>query len=171
MLLGQASNNAEEETPPHLLVPVDVRLLTGINLCLPVTALVNSDAVFNCISQSVADRLQLCPTAKPLLPISTINRNTSQTHAVYRVTLCRRDDSGKELHVAANLIGAEILEYKYVLAMAWLSHHNPNDMWRDRKWYWRSSVAKGNDSVLLENLAEFTPACAHKARSCTRLWW
>jgi hypothetical protein len=39
--------------------------------------------------------------------------------------------------------------------MAWLSRHNPDILWWDRKWYWQSSVANGKDPVLLENPAEF----------------
>ncbi len=57
--------------------------------------------------------------------------------------------------MAANLIGADISGYFCLLGMTWLLHHNLDVMWWDRKWYWRSSVTKGNDPVLLENLAEF----------------
>ncbi len=155
MLLGRASVYTEEEAPPHLSVPVDIRLPAGINRYSPVTALVDSGAVFNFISQSVADRLRLRPTAKPPPPISTIDGNPLRTHAVYRVTLRLRDDSGREQRVAANLIGADIASYDLILGMAWLSRHNPDIMWRQQKWYWRSNVAKGDESVLLENPAEF----------------
>ncbi len=57
--------------------------------------------------------------------------------------------------MAANLIGADISGYNFVLGMAWLLHDNYDVVWRDRKWYWQSSVAKGNDPVLLEKPAKF----------------
>jgi hypothetical protein len=41
-------------------------------------------------------------------------------------------------------------------------------MWRDHKWYWQSSIAKGNDPVLLENPAEFyTSMCVKGAQLYT----
>ncbi len=92
---------------------------------------------------------------KPPLPISTINRNWLQTDVDYRVTLHLRADSSKKQRVVANLIRANIVGYDLVLSMAWHSRHNPNVMWRDYKQYWQSIVTKGNDPVLLKNLAEF----------------
>jgi hypothetical protein len=92
---------------------------------------------------------------KPPLLISTIDGNPLRTHAVYRVTQLLRDNSDKEQRVAANLIGADLSGYDLVLSMAWFSRHNLDVMWRDRKWYYQSSVAKGNDPVLLESPIAF----------------
>ncbi len=134
---------------------VDVQLPVGINQYLPVTTLVDSGVVFNFISQSVTDRLRLRPTAKPQPPISMNDGNPLRTHVIYSVTIRLRNYSGKEQRVAANLIRADISGYDLDLGMAWSLRHNPDVIWRDRKWYRQSNIIKGNDPILLENLAEF----------------
>ncbi len=145
--LGPASSSEEdpdEDTPPppHLIVPVDLRKGPGGEGYYTYSALVDSGATYNFISQAAADRLGLEAVRagrrkkqkKLPPPITTVNGETLRATAVVRQTVRMCDSAGTKRSHAINFVVADVAHYNLILGMVWLQKQNPNIQWDTGVW-------------------------------------
>ncbi len=124
----QEEEEEEVEAPPHLMVPVDLRKGKESNGFLPYSALVDSGATYNFVSQLVADSIRMRPAkagrrrkAVAKLPvITTVNGKLLHTTAIVRHKVRMRDNAGVKRCHAINFVVADIASYDIILGMAWL---------------------------------------------------
>ncbi len=133
----QEEEEEEVEAPLHHKVPVDLRKGKESNGFLPYSALVDSGATYNFVSQTVADsvRMRLAKArrrkgaiAKPPA-IVTVNGKSLRTTAIVRYMVRMCDSSGVKHCQAINLVIANIASYDIIIGMAWLRKQNPDICW------------------------------------------
>ncbi len=134
---SSSKENPNEEVsppPPHLIVPVDLRIGSGNEKYYLYSALVDSGATYNFISQAVADKLGL-EAAKAGKrkkkkemppPITIVNGEPLRATAVVRQMVHMQDSAGAKRSHAINFVVADIAHYDMTLGMAWLPKQNPD---------------------------------------------
>ncbi len=166
--LGPALSSKEdpdEDTPPppHLMVPVDLRKGSGGEGYYYYSALVNSGATYNFISQAVADRLSLEAVRagrrkkqkKLPPPITTVNGETLCATTVVRQMVRLRDSAGTKRSHAINFVVANIAHYDLILGMAWLQKQNPDIQWDTGVWHWRTRTNAEDGPIRLVSAGAF----------------
>jgi hypothetical protein len=133
----------EEEAPPHLMVPVDLQKGKESNRFLPYSALVDSGATYNFVSQAVTDSVRMRPAkarrrkkavAKPPV-IATVNGESLPTTAVVQHMVRMHDSAGVKRCHAINFVIADIASYNVILGMAWLRKQIPDIRWDTGIWH------------------------------------
>jgi hypothetical protein len=133
----ESTDEDVSQPPPHLMVPVDLCTGYGGKKYYSYSALIDSGATHNFISQAVADRLSLKAAKagkrkkrkKMPLPITTVNGEPLRATAVVRQMVHMRDSAGAKRSHAINFVVANIAHYDLKLSMAWLQEQNPDSYW------------------------------------------
>ncbi len=159
-VLGPASSNEEdpdeEPPPPHLMVPVDLRKGLGGEGYYPYSALVDSGATYNFITQAVADRLGLEAARKRKPPpIATVNGKPLRATAVICQMVRMRDSAGAKWSHVIKFVVADISYYDMLLGMAWLQKQNPDIQWDTGVWHWRTCTAAQDRPIRLVSAGAF----------------
>ncbi len=104
------------------MVPVDLRKGSGGKGYYPYSALVDSGATYNFISQAAADRLspEAVRKRKPPPPIATVNGEPLRATAVIRQMVRMQNSAGAKRSHAVNFVVADIAHHDMILGMAWL---------------------------------------------------
>ncbi len=133
------------------MVPVNLRKGSGGEGYYPYSALVDSGATYNFISQVVAD--QLGPEAvrkhKPPPPIAAVNGEPICTTAIIRQIVLMRDSARAKQSHTINFVVADIAHYDMILGMAWLQKQNPDIQWDTGLWDGRTRTDAKNGPICL----------------------
>ncbi len=171
--LGQASPSQEvpdfnsgddAPPPPYFIVAVDLRKGSEGKRYHHFAALVDLGAIYNFISQAVADRLglQLARSGRrrrravrqpPL--VTAVNGESLRTIAVVREMVRMRDSAGVKRSHAVHFVVAVIRDYDVLLGMAWLQKQNPDINWDSRVWHWRILTEAEDRPICLVSAAAF----------------
>ncbi len=125
---------------------VDIHKVSGSKGYYSYSALVDSGATFNFISQSVANRLRLEAVKagrkrnrKKWAPlITTVNGELLRATAVVWQIVQMHNSTRMKQSQEINCIRANIAHYNIILSMAWLQKQNPDIHCDTGVWYWRT---------------------------------
>jgi hypothetical protein len=139
------------------MVLVDLRKGKERNGFLPYSALMDSGATYNFVSQSLADSVGMRPAkarrrqkAVAKLPaIATVNSESLRTTAIVRHMVRMRDSAGVKCCHPINFVIANIASYDIILGMAWLQKQNPDICWDTGIWHLHTRTDAEDEPICL----------------------
>jgi hypothetical protein len=139
------------------MVPVGLRKGSGGEGYYPYSALINSGATFNFISQAAADQLGPEAVRKHKLPtpIAAVNGEPLRATAVIRQMVRMPDSAGAKRGHAINFIIADIAHYDMILGMAWLHKQNPDIHLDTGVWHWHTRTNADDRLIRLVSAGAF----------------
>ncbi len=133
------------------------------NNFLPYSAIVNTGAIYNFVSQAVADSVKMrlakarrqkrAIVKQPI--IATVNGKLLCTTAVVRHMVRMHNSAGIKRCHRIHFIVTDVVGYNVILGKAWLQNKNLDICWDTGIWHWHTRTEAENRPLRLVSASAF----------------